>query len=131
MRLLTNMLTLGISMLGLATAERTDDVGQFHKHKEFPAGVKDYKTGGPVTVHVCPHSHDDVGWLETVDQYFDASARDIQMTNVKVELTSIVEALWDHPERKFSEMEMKFFKMWWEKASPDLQQKVRTLIKNG
>ena len=82
-------------------------------------------------MHVCPHSHDDVGWLKTVDQYFDGSARDIQMTIVKVELTSIVEALWDHPERKFSEVEMKFFKMWWDKASPDLQGKVRTLIQNG
>jgi hypothetical protein len=23
-----------------------------------------------ITVHVCPHSHDDVGWLKTVDEYF-------------------------------------------------------------
>ena len=122
---------LGMSILDSSRAEITSDMGQYHKHEEIPAGVKDYKTGGPITVHVCPHSHDDVGWLKTVDQYFDASARNIQMTNVKVELTSIVEALWDHPERKFSEVEMKFFKMWWEKAGPDLQDKVRALIKNG
>ena len=23
-----------------------------------------------IYVHLCPHSHDDVGWLKTVDEYF-------------------------------------------------------------
>ena len=31
----------------------------------------------PWTVHVVPHSHDDVGWLKTLDQYFDGSRKDI------------------------------------------------------
>lgn len=39
--------------------------------------TKSYKTGGPITVHVAPHSHDDVGWLKTVDEYFDGARRDI------------------------------------------------------
>ena len=49
---------------------------KYHHHNPNPAS-KDYKTGGPLTIHVVPHSHDDVGWLKTVDEYFDGSRRDI------------------------------------------------------
>ena len=77
--------------------------------------VRDYKSGGKITVHVCPHSHDDVGWLKTVDQYFYGDRNDIQRTNVNIELTSVISALLANPERKFMEVEMKFFTMWWDK----------------
>ena len=96
----------------IASATITDDHGQFHKHNPL---VKSYSSSGPKTVHVVPHSHDDVGWLKTVDEYFDGAKKGIQFTNVEVELSTVVDALLENPERKFSEVEMKFFKMWWDK----------------
>jgi len=36
----------------------------------------------PTTVHIVPQSHDDVGWLKTLDEYFDGDAKDIQWTSV-------------------------------------------------
>jgi hypothetical protein len=51
--------------------------------------------------------------LKTVDEYFDGSNRDIQWTNVEVELTNVMWSLIDNPERKFSGVEMKFFNMWY------------------
>jgi len=84
-----------------------------------------------LTVHVVPHSHDDVGWLKTVDQYFDGSRKDIQWTNVEIELTTVMNALIDDPRRKFSEVEMKFFSMWWDRQNEDMKEKVRGLVKNG
>lgn len=43
-----------------------------------------YNTGasavqGKLNVHLVPHSHDDVGWLKTVDQYFVGSNNSIQV----------------------------------------------------
>jgi hypothetical protein len=68
----------------------------------------------PWTIHVTPHSHDDVGWLKTLNAYFDGSDKDTQNTNVNIELTTIIDALSANPERKFSECEIAFFKKWWD-----------------
>jgi hypothetical protein len=76
--------------------------------------ARDYKTGGPLNIHVVPHSHDDVGWLKTVDAYFYGSNKEIQWTNVHVEIDGVIDSLLNNPQRKFSEVEMKFFKMWWD-----------------
>jgi lysosomal alpha-mannosidase len=72
-----------------------------------------------------------VGWLKTVDEYFDGSRKDIQWTNVEVELTNVIHSLLDNPERKFSEVEMKFFSMWWDNQSDKMKDQVRELVKNG
>lgn len=97
------------------------DQGQFHHHnpnlKKNPADI--------LTIHVIPHSHDDVGWLKTVDAYFDGSRKDIQFTNVGVELTTVIESLLANPERKFSEVEMKFFKLWWDQQSDSMKENVK------
>ena len=82
-------------------------------------------------MHVVPHSHDDVGWLKTVEEYYDGSRRDIQWANVRVELTSIVDALLQDSRRKFSEVEMKFFSMWWDDQTQEMKGKVKHLVENG
>ena len=72
-----------------------------------------YKTNKK-TIHIVPHSHDDVGWLKTVRQYFDGSKSEIQKADVRKTIDSVMDALEENPDRKFSEVEMKFFKMWWD-----------------
>lgn len=82
-------------------------------------------------IHICPHSHDDVGWLKTVDQYYDGSERDIQWTGVANTIESMVDALLQNPARRFVQIEMKFFSMWFYEQSETRKMQVRSLVKNG
>ena len=50
-------------------------------------GVEGYDTGsgvvdGKLNVHLVAHSHDDVGWLKTIDQYYVGSNNSIQVVLV-------------------------------------------------
>uniref|UniRef100_A0A3P9DHE4 Lysosomal alpha-mannosidase n=1 Tax=Maylandia zebra TaxID=106582 RepID=A0A3P9DHE4_9CICH len=56
---------------------------------------------GMLNVHLVPHTHDDVGWLKTVDQYFYGDRNDIQHAGVQYILDSVVDQLWKNPDRRF------------------------------
>ena len=43
-----------------------------------------------ITVHLIPHSHDDVGWLKTVDEYYYGSRQDIQWAGVQYTIDTVV-----------------------------------------
>ena len=68
-----------------------------------------YFTVGELTVHIVPHTHDDVGWLKTVDEYFSGSNDTIQHAGVRNILNSVVTALQKNPQRKFTYVEQAFF----------------------
>ena len=55
-----------------------------------------------LNVHVVSHTHDDVGWLKTVDQYYHGWNNTIQNVSVADILTTVVEALLDNPHRTFT-----------------------------
>ncbi|KAI3420666.1 VWFA domain-containing protein [Psidium guajava] len=61
---------------------------------------------GKLNVHLVPHSHDDVGWLKTVDQYYVGSNNSIQGACIENVLDSVVVALAQDPNRKFVFAEM-------------------------
>ena len=91
-----------------------------------------------ITGHIVPHSHDDgwhtviailpthvliVGWLLTINGYFDVYVHSIYDT--------VVESLAANPERKFIAVEMAYFFKWWIKASPAQQETTKQLVENG
>ncbi|XP_010478748.1 PREDICTED: probable alpha-mannosidase At5g66150 [Camelina sativa] len=86
---------------------------------------------GKLNVHLVPHSHDDVGWLKTVDQYYLGSNNSIQNACVRNVLDSVVDSLLRDPNRKFVFGEMAFFTRWWEEQSPEMQEQVKRLVKSG
>lgn len=48
------------------------------------------------------HSHDDVGWLKTVDEYFTGSRQDIAVASVDSIISTVVEELIADPRKKFT-----------------------------
>jgi lysosomal alpha-mannosidase len=77
------------------------------------------------------HTHDDVGWLKTVDQYYYGARNDIQYAGVQYILDSVVAALNLHPARKFIYVETAFFWRWWQEQSETLQKNVQNLVNEG
>jgi alpha-mannosidase len=86
---------------------------------------------GKLNVHVVPHSHDDVGWLKTVDQYYVGSNNSIQVACVQNVLDSIVPALLADKNRKFIYVEQAFFQRWWNEQSEEIKRIVKELIHSG
>ncbi|CAG2107571.1 unnamed protein product [Medioppia subpectinata] len=84
-----------------------------------------------LNVHLIPHTHDDVGWLKTVDQYFYGSKTNIQKAGVQYIIDSIVDALLKNETRKFIYVETAFFWKWWKLQTPEHQERVKKLVNDG
>ncbi|KAK7395992.1 hypothetical protein VNO78_16657 [Psophocarpus tetragonolobus] len=86
---------------------------------------------GKLNVHLVAHTHDDVGWLKTVDQYYVGSNNSIQGACVQNVLDSMVHALLADKNRKFIYVEMAFFTRWWRDQSKAVQDVVKKFISSG
>ncbi|XP_032121730.1 lysosomal alpha-mannosidase isoform X5 [Sapajus apella] len=84
-----------------------------------------------LNVHLVPHTHDDVGWLKTVDQYFYGIKNDIQHAGVQYILDSVISALLEDPTRRFIYVEIAFFSRWWHQQTNATQEVVRDLVRQG
>ncbi|XP_018570360.1 lysosomal alpha-mannosidase [Anoplophora glabripennis] len=84
-----------------------------------------------INVHLVPHSHDDVGWLKTVDQYYYGMKTDIQQAGVQYIITSVVEALMENSDRRYIQVETAFFWKWWKSQTDDMREKFKYLVDNG
>ena len=86
---------------------------------------------GKLNVHLVAHSHDDVGWLKTVDQYYYGSNQKSSKSSVQYIIDSVVLALSQNPERRFIYVEMAFFFKWWKEQSNSTKELVNKLVQNG
>uniref|UniRef100_A0A452DNI4 Lysosomal alpha-mannosidase n=1 Tax=Capra hircus TaxID=9925 RepID=A0A452DNI4_CAPHI len=84
-----------------------------------------------LNVHLVPHTHDDVGWLKTVDQYFYGIYNNIQQAGVQYILDSVISSLLADPTRRFIYVEIAFFSRWWHQQTNATQKIVRDLVRQG
>ncbi len=104
-------------------------------HPELKEYIKDlqklHAERGNITAHILAHSHDDVGWLKTLDEYFTGQNDDVVHASVENIISTVVQNLLDNPERRFTQVEMKFFSMWWKTQTEDMKNQVRMLVQQG
>ena len=84
-----------------------------------------------INIHIIAHSHDDVGWLKTVDQYYYGSRDDIQNAGVRYIIDGVVRALDGNPDRKYVQVEMAYLWRWWKEQNDMMKDKFRKLLKAG
>uniref|UniRef100_A0A671NL22 Alpha-mannosidase n=1 Tax=Sinocyclocheilus anshuiensis TaxID=1608454 RepID=A0A671NL22_9TELE len=84
-----------------------------------------------LNVHLVPHTHDDVGWLKTVDQYYYGDRNNIQHAGVQYILDSVIDQLQKDPARRFIYVETAFFYRWWRQQSQSTQRIVAQLVNEG
>uniref|UniRef100_A0A8C6KLS3 Alpha-mannosidase n=1 Tax=Nothobranchius furzeri TaxID=105023 RepID=A0A8C6KLS3_NOTFU len=101
--------------------------------KETTCGYQSCHATKPdmLNVHLVPHTHDDVGWLKTVDQYYYGDRNNIQHAGVQYILDSVVDQLLKNPDRRFIYVETAFFYRWWKQQSSSMQQTVKQLVDEG
>lgn len=83
---------------------------------------------GMIHLHIIPHTHNDAGWLYTVDSYFKG---DNPRGCVECILNSVTDALQVNPDRRFVYVEQVFFQTWWNEIPTAKRQTVLDLINNG
>jgi lysosomal alpha-mannosidase len=76
-----------------------------------------------LNIHLIAHSHDDVGWLRTVDDYYISEVNKI--------ITNYVKSLQVSPKRKFTQVEIYFFHRWWSEQNEDTKNEVKKLVNSG
>ncbi|XP_059478778.1 lysosomal alpha-mannosidase-like [Neocloeon triangulifer] len=86
---------------------------------------------GMTNVHLIAHTHDDVGWLKTEDQYYYGHRNNIQLAGVQYIIDSVISELPKDPSRKFIYVETAYFRQWWDHQPQEIREKVEGLIESG
>nr|QHC34068.1 lysosomal alpha-mannosidase [Platynereis dumerilii] len=84
-----------------------------------------------LNVHMVAHTHDDVGWLKTVDQYYTGARPEITDVAVQYILDTVIQELRADPKRKFIYVEVAFFYRWWREQHDYMRHIVKGLVNKG
>ncbi|XP_050460750.1 lysosomal alpha-mannosidase isoform X2 [Cataglyphis hispanica] len=132
------MLWYTLLPLSLLFAQYFVDAARIPRATEEPPATENcgYKACHAVdptklNIHMVSHTHDDVGWLKTVDQYYFGSRSTIQKAGVQYILDSVIKALLADPNRRFIYVETSFLWKWWLRQNEQVRADVKMLINEG
>ena len=84
-----------------------------------------------LTVHLVPHSHDDLGWVKTMDEYYSGGQMGTQHASVGSILDSVVHELSKDKKRRFCYAESGFLEIWYNNQDAETKALTKRLIKDG
>ncbi|CAB3399154.1 unnamed protein product [Caenorhabditis bovis] len=84
-----------------------------------------------ITVHLIAHTHDDLGWIKTVDQYYYGARPDLVPVGVQYIYNTVIEELLKNPDRRFSFAETGFLWRWYTSNGHSEKHQLQKLVKNG
>ncbi|CAJ0955303.1 unnamed protein product, partial [Mesorhabditis belari] len=84
-----------------------------------------------INVHLIPHTHDDLGWIKTVDEYYYGAKPGLVPVGVQYIYNTVIDELEKHPDRKFSFAETGFLHRWTSSHSDYEKHRLQKLIKTG
>lgn len=98
--------------------------GLYVLHEKSEEYKRHQKKGNePLQIIVVPHSHNDPGWLWTLETYYTVRTRSI--------LTNTVLFLEKYPDFRMIWTETIFLDIWWKESPLDMQNKFKDLVKQG
>ena len=74
-----------------------------------------------INIHIIPHTHLDPGWLKTPEEYY-------HQEGVGLIFKTVLDSLTHDTEKTFVINEVYYFKIWYEKLTPQDKAKVKQLI---
>lgn len=96
-----------------------------------PKGCNISSNPGVTNVHIIPHTHLDVGWLKTIDQYFWGTKSSYVSASVQNIIDSVIEALESNKKRRFMFVETAFLWKWWQHRTKSWHRRFRKLVTKG
>ncbi|KAK0403102.1 hypothetical protein QR680_016716 [Steinernema hermaphroditum] len=84
-----------------------------------------------LNVHLICHTHDDLGWIKTVDQYYWGSKRELVAVGVQYIYNTVIDELEKDPSRRFSLAETGFLWRWMLTHDERQHERLKKLIQNG
>ncbi|KAF2069784.1 hypothetical protein CYY_008891 [Polysphondylium violaceum] len=98
------------------------DINQQKQQRDININDDNNNNNNNINVFLIPHSHCDVGWVQTYEQYYSE--------NVTVILNNVIDHLLKDSTKKFNWAEIIYFERWYNSQSSILQNQVRQLINN-
>ncbi|CAL2049969.1 unnamed protein product [Caenorhabditis brenneri] len=84
-----------------------------------------------ITAHLIPHTHDDLGWIKTVDQYYWGAKPELVPVGVQYIYNTVIDELLKNPERRFSFAETGFLWRWYSSNGDSERHQLQRLVKTG